>query len=183
MKGLTCLISAAILTAPVLFAPVAKADQNLNLDFTGLAQSNCQFTNIESGLMVAKGRDMGTIDSATSTTLGTVAGVTADPAQFTVICNGNTAFFVDTPVGAASNPAFTAVSAKSVLSDGTISAAADKVEAYTASPASGAVTSDGFLPIAAAASTDMDVNINIQSTNGIPVGIYKYTVLVTAVPQ
>ncbi|QYX32432.1 hypothetical protein [Sphaerospermopsis torques-reginae] len=182
MKKIIGLISAAILTAPVLFAPVAKADQELNLDFTGLAQSNCQFTNIESGLMVAKGRDLGTIDSATSATLGTVAGATAAPAEFTVSCNANTAFFVDTPVGAASNPAFTAVSAKSVLDGG-----ATQVEAYTASPASGSVTSDGFLPVAASTvatpNVDMTVDMNIQSTNGIPVGIYKYTVLVTAVPQ
>ena len=180
MSKIISVISAVILTAPVLFAPVAKADQELNLDFTGLAQSNCQFTNIDSGLIVAKGRDLGTIDSANATALGTIAGVTAEPAQFTVVCNGNTAFFVDTPVGAASNPAFTAVSTKSVLSDGT---AGPRVEAYTASPASGSKTSDGFLSLAAADSTDLDVNINIQSTNGIPVGIYKYSVLVTAVPQ
>lgn len=183
MKKIIGLISAAILTAPVLFAPVAKADQELNLDFTGLAQSNCQFTDIESGLMVAKGRDLGTIDSATSAALGLVAGATAAPAEFTAVCNANTAFFVDTPVGAASNPAFTAVSAKSVLFTGTAATPTAQVEAYTASPASGSVTSDGFLPVAATTSTNMGVQMNIQSTNGIPVGIYKYTVLVTAVPQ
>jgi hypothetical protein len=178
MKKIMGIVSAAILTAPVLFAPVAKADQELNLDFTGLAQSNCQFTNIDSGLMIAKGRDLGTIQSFDSGPLGSVGGVTAAPAAFTVLCNANTAFFVDTPVGAASNPAFTAVSTKSVLSDG-----AAQVEAYTASPASGSKRSDGFLPVTAAASKSMEIDINIQSTNGIPVGIYKYTVLVTAVPQ
>jgi hypothetical protein len=180
MKKLIRLISAAILTAPVLFAPVAKADQELNLDFTGLAQSNCQFTNIDSGLMVAKGRDLGTIDSFDGAALGTIAGVAAEPATFDVECNANTAFFVDTPVGDVSNPTFTAISAKSVLTDTTATA---QLEAYTASPASGSKRSDGFLPVAATTATVMEVNMNIQSTNGIPVGIYKYTVLVTAVPQ
>ena len=109
--------------------------------------------------------------------------VTPLPASFTAECNSQTAFFVDTPVAAAGNPAFQAVSTKSVLSDITVPATPVKIEAYTAAPSGGSVTSDQFLPVAAAASTNMTVDMNVQSVSGIPVGIYKYTILVTSVPQ
>ncbi|AFW96907.1 hypothetical protein ANA_C20473 [Anabaena sp. 90] len=175
------LISALLVSGSFLFAPVAKADQSLNLDFTGVAQANCLFTNIESGLVIAKGVDLGTVGSSSNATLGTVGGVAALPASFTAECNSQTAFFVDTPVAAASNPAFQAVSTKSVLADA--GAGGATIEAYTASPAGGSVTSDQFLPVAAAASTDMTVDMNVQSASGVPVGIYKYTILVSAVPQ
>ena len=175
------LISALLVSGSFLFAPVAKADQSLNLDFTGVAQANCLFTNIESGLIVAKGVDIGTIGSNSNAALAAVAGVTPQKAGFTAECNSQTAFFVDTPVAAASNPAFEAVSTKSVLADA--GAGGATIEAYTASPAGGSVTSDQFLPVAAAASTDMTVDMNVQSASGVPVGIYKYTILVSAVPQ
>lgn len=177
------LISALLVSGSFLFAPVAKADQSLNLDFTGVAQANCLFTNIESGLVIAKGVDLGTVGSSSNATLGTVGGVAALPASFTAECNSQTAFFVDTPVAAAGNPAFQAVSTKSVLSDITVPATPVKIEAYTAAPSGGSVTSDQFLPVAAAASTNMTVDMNVQSVSGIPVGIYKYTILVTSVPQ
>ena len=74
------LISALLVSGSFLFAPVAKADQSLNLDFTGVAQANCLFTNIESGLVIAKGVDLGTIGSSSNATLTPVAGVT--PQQF-----------------------------------------------------------------------------------------------------
>jgi hypothetical protein len=174
------LISALLVSGSFLFAPVAKAEQTLNLDFTGVAQANCLFTNIESGLIVAKGVDIGTIGSNDNTALAAVAGVTPEQAGFTAECNSQTAFFVDTPVAAASNPAFEAVSTKSVLADATT-----QIEAYTASPAGGSVTSDQFLPVAATTGTgtNMTVDMNVQSASGIPVGIYKYTILVSAVPQ
>jgi hypothetical protein len=171
-------ISALLVSGSFLFAPVAKAEQTLNLDFTGVAQANCLFTNIVSGLIVAQGVDIGTIGSNSNAALAAVANITPQQAGFTADCNSDTAFFVDTPVAAASNPAFQAVSTKSVLSDGT-----DQIEAYTAAPAGGDVTSDQFLPVAAAASTDMTVDMNVQSAAGVPVGIYKYTILVSAVPQ
>ena len=174
------LISALLVSGSFLFAPVAKAEQTLNLDFTGVAQANCLFTNITSGLVIAKGVDIGTIGSSSNGTLGTVGGVTALPAGFTAECNSQTAFFVDTPVADAANPAFQAVSTKSVLTDTT---GATQIEAYTASPSGGTVTSDQFLPLTAATSSDMTVDMNVQSTSGIPVGIYKYTILVTSVPQ
>ena len=177
MKGIS-LISALLVSGSFLFAPVAKAEQTLDLDFTGVAQANCLFTNIESGLIVAKGVDIGTIGSNSNAALAAVAGVTPQKAGFTAECNSQTAFFVDTPVAAAGNPAFKAVSTKSVLHDG-----ATQIEAYTAAPAGGSVTSDQFLPLAATISTGMNVDMNVQSASGIPVGIYKYTVLVTAVPQ
>jgi len=173
-------ISALLVSGSFLFAPVAKADQSLNLDFTGVAQANCLFTNITSGLVIAKGVDIGTIGSSSNATLGTVGGVTAIPAGFTAECNSQTAFFVDTPVADAANPAFQAVSTKSVLTDTT---GTTQIEAYTASPSGGTVTSDQFLPLAAATPSVMEVDMNVQSTSGIPVGIYKYTILVTSVPQ
>ena len=174
------LISALLVSGSFLFAPVAKADQSLNLDFTGVAQANCLFTNITSGLVIAKGVDIGSIGSSSNANLGTVGGVTALPAGFTAECNSQTAFFVDTPVADAANPAFQAVSTKSVLNDTT---GTTQIEAYTASPSGGTVTSDQFLPLAAATPSDMTVDMNVQSTSGIPVGIYKYTILVTSVPQ
>ena len=174
------LISALLVSGSLLFAPVAKAEQTLNLDFTGVAQANCLFTNIESGLIVAKGVDIGTIGSNSNAALAAVAGVTPQKAGFTAECNSQTAFFVDTPVAAASNPAFEAVSTKSVLTD---TVGTTQIEAYTAAPAGGSVTSDQFLPVVAATATDMTVDMNVQSASGIPVGIYKYTILVSAVPQ
>ena len=174
------LISALLVSGSFLFAPVAKAEQTLNLDFTGVAQANCLFTNIESGLIVAKGVDIGTIGSNSNAALAAVAGVTPQKAGFTAECNSQTAFFVDTPVAAASNPAFEAVSTKSVLTD---TVGTTQIEAYTAAPAGGSVTSDQFLPVVAATATDMTVDMNVQSASGIPVGIYKYTILVSAVPQ
>lgn len=173
-------ISALLVSGSFLFAPVAKAEQTLNLDFTGVAQANCLFTNIESGLIVAKGVDIGTIGSNSNAALAAVAGVTPQKAGFTAECNSQTAFFVDTPVAAASNPAFEAVSTKSVLTD---TVGTTQIEAYTAAPAGGSVTSDQFLPVVAATATDMTVDMNVQSASGIPVGIYKYTILVSAVPQ
>ena len=175
------LISALLVSGSFLFAPVAKAEQTLNLDFTGVAQANCLFTNIVSGLIVAQGVDIGTIGSNVNTALPLVAGVTPQAAGFTAECNSQTAFFVDTPVADAANPVFQAVSTKSVLADA--GAGGATIEAYTASPAGGSVTSDQFLPVAAAASTDMTVDMNVQSAAGVPVGIYKYTILVSAVPQ
>jgi hypothetical protein len=172
------LISALLVSGSFLFAPVAKAEQTLNLDFTGVAQANCLFTNIVSGLIVAQGVDIGTIGSNVNTALPAVAGVTPQQAGFTAECNSETAFFVDTPVADAANPAFQAVSTKSVLNDGTI-----QIEAYTAAPAGGSVTSDQFLPVDPATATDMTVDMNVQSAAGVPVGIYKYTILVSAVPQ
>jgi hypothetical protein len=159
---------------------VAKAEQTLNLDFTGVAQANCLFTNIQSGLIVAKGVDIGTIGSSNNDTLDDFAGVAPMPAFSTAECNSQTAFFVDTPVADASNPAFQAVSTKSVLTD---TVGTTQIEAYTAAPAGGAVTSDQFLPVAPATATDMTVDMNVQSAAGVPVGIYKYTILVSAVPQ
>jgi hypothetical protein len=172
------LISALLVSGSFLFAPVAKAEQTLNLDFTGVAQANCLFTNIVSGLIVAKGVDIGTIGSNVNTVLPDVAGISPQQAGFTAECNSETAFFVDTPVAAASNPAFEAVSTKSVLDAG-----ATQIEAYTAAPAGGSVTSDQFLPVAPATATAMTVDMNVQSASGIPVGIYKYTILVTAIAQ
>ena len=172
------LISALLVSGSFLFAPVAKAEQTLNLDFTGVAQANCLFTNIVSGLIVAQGVDIGTIGSNSNAALAAVAGITPQAAGFTAECNSETAFFVDTPVADAANPAFQAVSTKSVLDDATT-----QIEAYTAAPAGGSVTSDQFLPVAAGAATDMTVDMNVQSAAGVPVGIYKYTILVSAVPQ
>jgi hypothetical protein len=176
-------ISALLVSGSFLFAPVAKADQTLNLDFTGVAQANCLFTDIVSGLVIARGVDIGTIGSNTVDPLDPVAGITPQAAGFTAECNSETAFFVDTPVADAANPAFEVVSTKSVLSDITVPATPVKIEAYTASPAGGSVTSDQFLPLAAATPSEMEVDMNVQSVSGIPVGIYKYTVLVSAVPQ
>jgi hypothetical protein len=172
------LISALLVSGSFLFAPVAKADQTLNLDFTGVAQANCLFTNIVSGLVIARGVDIGTIGSNSNAALAAVAGITPQAAGFTAECNSETAFFVDTPVADAANPAFQAVSTKSVLNDGTT-----QIEAYTAAPAGGAVTSDQFLPVGDAVAADITVDMNVQSVAGIPVGIYKYTILVSAVPQ
>ena len=177
-------ISALLVSGSFLFAPVAKADQTLNLDFTGVAQANCLFTDIVSGLVIARGVDIGTIGSNSNAALAAVAGVTPQQAGFTAECNSQTAFFVDTPVADAANPAFEVVSTKSVLTDTAVAGAS--IEAYTASPAGGSVTSDQFLPVAATSITTpiaMTVDMNTQSVSGIPVGIYKYTVLVSAVPQ
>ena len=171
-------ISALLVSGSFLFAPVAKAEQTLNLDFTGVAQANCLFTDIVSGLVIARGVDIGTIGSNTVAVLAPVAGITPQAAGFTAECNSDTAFFVDTPVADAANPAFQAVSTKSVLTS-----PAAQIEAYTAAPAGGSVTSDQFLPVAPATSTAMTVDMNVQSVSGIPVGIYKYTILVSAVPQ
>jgi hypothetical protein len=192
------LISALVLSGSFLFAPVAKAEQSLDLDFTGVAQANCLFTNISSGLIIAKGADLGTIASNTGTGLGTIAGQTATQAAFTAECNSNTALFVDTPVAGAANPTFPMVSTKSVLSTVPVTAApnatppvagvlAARVEAYTSAPgnalAGSSARSDGFYPLPGEAITGFKVDMNVQSKAGIPVGIYKYTVLVTAVPQ
>jgi hypothetical protein len=181
------LISALVLGGSFLFAPVAKADQTLDLDFTGLAQANCLFSNISSGLMVAKGVDLGTIGSNTGTTLGVVSGATATAATFNATCNSNTALFVDTPVADPSNPTFPIVSAKSVLSDNSSAGTGAQLEAYTSAPgnalAGSSVRSDGFYPVEDAAVNNLKVDMNVQSRSGIPVGIYKFTVQVTAVPQ
>ena len=67
------LISALLVSGSFLFAPVAKAEQTLNLDFTGVAQANCLFTNIVSGLIVARGVDIGTIGSNSNAALAAVA--------------------------------------------------------------------------------------------------------------
>ena len=174
------LISALLVSGSFLFAPVAKAEQTLDLDFTGVAQANCLFTDIESGLIVAKGADIGTIGSNNNAALAAVAGITPQAAGFIANCNSQTAFFVDTPVGAATNPAFQAVSTKSVLTNLPLGV---KIEAYTTTPASGSVRSDQFLDIPSIGGISMTVDMNVQSVSGIPVGIYKYTVLVSAVPQ
>lgn len=180
------LISALVLGGSFLFAPVAKAEQTLDLDFTGVAQANCLFTNISSGLIVALGADLGTIRSNTNGPIATnVAGAPVQAAGFTAACNSQTALFVDTPVADASNPTFGIVSTKSVLRDTT--ATPVRLEAYTSAPGNGlagsSVRSDGFYPLAATTPTSFEVDMNVQSKAGIPVGIYKYTVLVTAVPQ
>ena len=187
------LISALVLGGSFLLAPVAKADQTLNLDFTGVAQANCLFTNLSSGRIVAKGRDLGTIGSKDNSTLGTVAGIGPQAASATVACNSDTAFFVDTPVADPANSPLTLISTKSVLigTDGaTTNPVNVRVEAYTASPGTGlagtSVRSDGFMTIGAdSADTPVDVTVdmNVQAKGNVPVGVYKYTVLITAVPQ
>ncbi|MEA5617299.1 hypothetical protein VB711_05525 [Cronbergia sp. UHCC 0137] len=186
------LLSALVLGGSFLFAPVAKAEQTLDLDFTGVAQANCLFTNITSGLIVALGADIGTIrstvDLVDGITMPSVANQSPEPAGFTVECNSNTALFVDTPVADAANPEFTAASTKSVLTN---TVDTFQIEAYTSAPASGSARSDQFYPlqsdniggIPTGPGTDFTVDMNAQSVDGIPVGIYKYTVLVTAVPQ
>ena len=187
------LISALVLGGSFLLAPVAKADQTLNLDFTGVAQANCLFTNLTSGRIVAKGRDLGTIGSKSGTTLGEVAGITPAAAGATVSCNSDTAFFVDTPVADPANSPLTLISTKSVLigTGGTTANPVNvRVEAYTASPGTGlagtSVRSDGFMTIGADSATtpvDVTVDMNAQAKGNVPVGVYKYTVLITAVPQ
>lgn len=185
------LISALVLGGSFLLAPVAKADQELNVDFTGVAQANCLFTNIQSGTIIARGRDLGTIGSVTTTALDAVSGVSPVAAKFTSTCNSGTVFFVDTPVADAANSPLTLISTKSVLKT-TTTAVAGNVVAYTASPGTGlagtSVRSDGFIlgtDLTAGNVTDpiawtVDMNAQVKST--IPVGVYKYTVLVTAVP-
>jgi len=182
------LISAFVLGGSFLLAPVAKADQTLNLDFTGVAQANCLFTNLSSGRIVAQGRDLGTISSKSDTPIGTVAGITPAAAGATVSCNSDTAFFVDTPVADPANSPLTLISTKSVLADA--AAATTRVEAYTASPGTGlagtSVRSDGFMTVSAASVTtpvDLTVDMNVQAKGNVPVGVYKYTVSLTAVPQ
>lgn len=180
------LISALVLGGSFLLAPVAKADQTLNLDFTGVAQANCLFTNITSGRIVAKGRDLGTIGSKTNTPLGQVAGISPQAAGATVACNSDTAFFVDTPVADPANSPLTLISTKSVLADDAATPAS--VEAYTASPGTGlaGVRSDGFMTVSVDSATtpvDLTVDMNVQAKGNVPVGVYKYTVLLTAVPQ
>ena len=175
------LISALVLGGSFLLAPVAKADQTLNMDFTGIAQANCSFTNLTSGAIVARGRDLGTISSSSGTSIGATAGVTPKAAGATVSCNSGTAFFVDTPVADPANSPITLASTKSVLKAGEAS-----VEAYTASPGTGlpgtSVRSDGFVQVPVSEPTLLTVDMNVQAKSNIPVGVYKYTVLVTAVP-
>ncbi|OBQ18060.1 hypothetical protein [Anabaena sp. AL93] len=185
------LISALVLGGSFLLAPVAKADQELNVDFTGVAQANCLFTNIQSGTIIAKGRDLGTIGAVNNAALDPVSGVSPVAAAFTSTCNSGTVFFVDTPVADAANSPLTLISTKSVLKT-TTTAVAGNVVAYTASPGTGlagtSVRSDGFIlgtDLTAGNVTDpvgwtVDMNAQVKST--IPVGVYKYTVLVTAVP-
>ena len=191
MKRISLISALVLLGGSFLLAPVAKADQELNLDFTGVAQANCLFTNIESGTIIARGRDLGTIGSVTTTALDAVSGVSPVAAQFTSTCNSGTVFFVDTPVADAANSPLTLISTKSVLKT-TTTAVAGNVVAYTASPGTGlagtSVRSDGFIlgtDLTAGNVTDpiawtVDMNAQVKST--IPVGVYKYTVLVTAVP-
>ena len=181
------LISALVLGGSFLLAPVAKADQTLNMEFTGVAQANCLFTGIQSGTIVAKGRDLGTIGAVTNSTLGTVTGVPVVPAKFTSTCNSGTVFFVDTPVADAANSPLNLISTKSVLSNVTgAPATPTTVVAYTASPGTGlagtSVRSDGFINGTSNAAVAWTVDMNAQVKSTIPVGVYKYTVLVTAVP-
>jgi hypothetical protein len=189
MKRISLISALVLLGGSFLLAPVAKADQELNLDFTGVAQANCLFTNNQSGTIIARGRDLGTIGSVTTTALDAVSGVSPVAAKFTSTCNSGTVFFVDTPVADAANSPLTLISTKSVLKT-TTTAVAGNVVAYTASPGTGlagtSVRSDGFiLGTDLTAVTDpiewtVDMNAQVKST--IPVGVYKYTVLVTAVP-
>ena len=191
MKRISLISALVLLGGSFLLAPVAKADQELNLDFTGVAQANCLFTNIQSGTIIARGRDLGTIGSVTTTALDAVSGVSPVAAKFTSTCNSGTVFFVDTPVADAANSPLTLISTKSVLKT-TTTAVAGNVVAYTASPGTGlagtSVRSDGFIlgtDLTAGNVTDpiawtVDMNAQVKST--IPVGVYKYTVLVTAVP-
>jgi len=182
MKRISLISALVLLGGSFLLAPVAKADQDLNMEFTGVAQANCLFTDIKSGTIVAKGRDLGTIGAVTNSTLGSVTGVTPLAAAFTSTCNSGTIFFVDTPVADAANSPLTLISTKSVLTTG-----ANEVVAYTASPGTGlagtSVRSDGFsTATTAATATIWSVDMNAQVKSTIPVGVYKYTVLVTAVP-
>ncbi|MBO1065234.1 MULTISPECIES: hypothetical protein [Nostocales] len=192
MKRISLISALVLLGGSFLLAPVAKADQELNLDFTGVAQANCLFTNIQSGTIIARGRDLGTIGAVSNAALDPVSGVSPVAAKFTSTCNSGTVFFVDTPVADAANNggnALTLISTKSVLTTAT-TAVAGNVVAYTASPGTGlagtSVRSDGFiLGTDLTAVTDpiewtVDMNAQVKST--IPVGVYKYTVLVTAVP-
>ena len=192
MKRISLISALVLLGGSFLLAPVAKADQDLNMEFTGVAQANCLFTNIQSGTIIAKGRDLGTIGSTDITVTplgggGGVSGVVASPAKFTSTCNSGTAFFVDTPVADAANSPLTLISTKSVLSNITVPATPTTVVAYTASPGTGlagtSVRSDGFInaeTVGTAVPWTVDMNAQVKST--IPVGVYKYTVLVTAVP-
>ena len=189
MKRISLISALVLLGGSFLLAPVAKADQELNLDFTGVAQANCLFTNIESGTIIARGRDLGTIGSVTTTALDAVSGVSPVAAKFTSTCNSGTVFFVDTPVADAANSPLTLISTKSVLKT-TTTAVAGNVVAYTASPGTGlagtSVRSDGFILgtdlTAVTDPIDWTVDMNAQVKSTIPVGVYKYTVLVTAVP-
>ena len=189
MKRISLISALVLLGGSFLLAPVAKADQELNLDFTGVAQANCLFTNIQSGTIIARGRDLGTIGSVTTTALDAVSGVPPVPASFTSTCNSGTVFFVDTPVADAANSPLTLISTKSVLTSATTPVAGNVV-AYTASPGTGlagtSVRSDGFILgtdlTAVTDPIDWTVDMNAQVKSTIPVGVYKYTVLVTAVP-
>lgn len=87
----------------------------------------------------------------------------------------------------AANSPLTLISTKSVLSNVTVPADTTTVVAYTASPGTGlagtSVRSDGFInaeTVGTAVPWTVDMNAQVKST--IPVGVYKYTVLVTAVP-
>ena len=191
MKRISLISALVLLGGSFLLAPVAKADQELNVDFTGVAQANCLFTNIQSGTIIARGRDLGTIGAVSNAALDPVSGVSPVAATFTSTCNSGTVFFVDTPVADAANSPLTLISTKSVLKT-TTTAVAGNVVAYTASPGTGlagtSVRSDGFIlgtDLTAGNVTDpiawtVDMNAQVKST--IPVGVYKYTVLVTAVP-
>ena len=183
MKRISLISALVLLGGSFLLAPVAKADQDLNMEFTGVAQANCLFTGIQSGTIVAKGRDLGTIGAVSNTTLGAVTGVTPVAAEFISTCNSGTIFFVDTPVADAANSPLTLISTKSVLTNTTVPGT---VVAYTASPGTGlagtSVRSDGFSTATGTTATAWTVDMNAQVKNSIPVGVYKYTVLVTAVP-
>ncbi|MCX5980983.1 MAG: hypothetical protein NTY89_04125 [Nostocales cyanobacterium LacPavin_0920_SED1_MAG_38_18] len=90
----------------------------------------------------------------------------------------------------AANSPLTLISTKSVLSNVTVPADTTTVVAYTASPGTGlagtSVRSDGFILgtdlTAVTDPVDWTVDMNAQVKSTIPVGVYKYTVLVTAVP-
>ena len=191
MKRISLISALVLLGGSFLLAPVAKADQDLNMEFTGVAQANCLFTNIQSGTIIAKGRDLGTIGAVSNDTLDTVSGVDPVAAKFTSTCNSGTTFFVDTPVADAANSPLNLISTKSVLTSASAGVVGNVV-AYTASPGTGlagtSVRSDGFIngtgPAFGSVGDPINwtVDMNAQVRNSIPVGVYKYTVLVTAVP-
>ena len=188
MNRISLISALVLLGGSFLLAPVAKADQDLNVDFTGVAQANCLFTDIKSGTIIALGRDLGTIGAVSNEALGGttgVSGVLVVPAEFTSTCNSGTVFFVDTPVADAANSPLTLISTKSVLTN-TTDTTNPTVVAYTASPGTGlagtSVRSDGFINDTSNAAVAWTVDMNAQVKSTIPVGVYKYTVLVTAVP-
>lgn len=140
---------------------------------------NCTFNLVSPGVIVAIGKDLGTIGAENQPLVG-LGSYVAQSAVVNIQCNHTTAVYVHSPMLVVGNHAFMPVEAKTVASFAEGSSVVGKLAVVSNMTIIDTKSPDYFLIQDPTKTYTASIDINLRNPSGIPVGEYEYDVKITA---